>query len=98
MHIYGGVCPVHNRKTDLNTFSWKFQDLAVAFIKVLGNEKASREVFNISGDKYVTFDGLAKACAKVKTILVTKLFVEEVMPPWLLLMKILVMLTGWWFS
>lgn len=40
------------------------KDLAVAFIKVLGNEKASREVFNISGDKYVTFDGLAKACAK----------------------------------
>lgn len=42
------------------------QDLATAFIKVLGNEKASKEVFNISGDKYVTFDGLAKACAKVK--------------------------------
>lgn len=42
------------------------KDLATAFIKVLGNEKASKEVFNISGDKYVTFDGLAKACAKVK--------------------------------
>ncbi|CAN1219379.1 Chloroplast stem-loop binding protein of 41 kDa b, chloroplastic [Linum perenne] len=40
------------------------KDLAKAFIKVLGNEKASREVFNISGDKYVTFDGLARACAK----------------------------------
>ncbi|KAL0412886.1 UNVERIFIED_CONTAM: Chloroplast stem-loop binding protein of b, chloroplastic [Sesamum radiatum] len=40
------------------------KDLATAFIKVLGNEKASREVFNISGEKYVTFDGLAKACAK----------------------------------
>ncbi|KAK9938884.1 hypothetical protein M0R45_015598 [Rubus argutus] len=39
-------------------------DLATAFIKVLGNEKASKEVFNISGEKYVTFDGLAKACTK----------------------------------
>ncbi|EPS69756.1 hypothetical protein M569_05003 [Genlisea aurea] len=40
------------------------KDLAVAFVKVLGNEKARQQVFNISGDKYVTFDGLAKACAK----------------------------------
>lgn len=36
-----------------------------AFLKVLGNEKASKQIFNISGDKYVTFDGLARACAKV---------------------------------
>ncbi|XVF05920.1 hypothetical protein REPUB_Repub06bG0003300 [Reevesia pubescens] len=40
------------------------KDLAKAFIQVLGNEKASKQVFNISGEKYVTFDGLAKACAK----------------------------------
>ncbi|GAB2287262.1 Chloroplast stem-loop binding protein of 41 kDa b, chloroplastic [Dionaea muscipula] len=40
------------------------KDLAKAFVQVLGNAKASREVFNISGDKYVTFDGLARACAK----------------------------------
>ncbi|KAF9669830.1 hypothetical protein SADUNF_Sadunf13G0005300 [Salix dunnii] len=40
------------------------KDLAKAFIQVLGNEKASQQVFNISGEKYVTFDGLAKACAK----------------------------------
>lgn len=40
------------------------KDLATAFIQVLGNEKASKQVFNISGDKYVTFNGLAKACAK----------------------------------
>ncbi|KAF9617025.1 hypothetical protein IFM89_033095, partial [Coptis chinensis] len=33
-------------------------DLATAFIQVLGNEKASNQIFNISGDKYVTFDGL----------------------------------------
>lgn len=41
------------------------KDLAKAFIKVLGNEKASKQVYNISGDRYVTFDGLARACAKV---------------------------------
>ncbi|KAG5232295.1 hypothetical protein OIU78_027885 [Salix suchowensis] len=40
------------------------KDLAKAFIQVLGNEKASQQVFNISGEKYVSFDGLAKACAK----------------------------------
>ncbi|KAJ6848522.1 chloroplast stem-loop binding protein of 41 kDa b, chloroplastic [Iris pallida] len=40
------------------------KDLAKAFVKVLGNPKASKQVYNISGSKYVTFDGLAKACAK----------------------------------
>lgn len=40
------------------------QDLATAFIKVLGNPKASKQVYNISGSKYVTFDGIARACAK----------------------------------
>ncbi|KAI3829638.1 hypothetical protein L1987_03765 [Smallanthus sonchifolius] len=41
------------------------KDLAKAFIKVLGNEKASKQVYNISGDRYITFDGLAKGYAKV---------------------------------
>ncbi|GMN44070.1 hypothetical protein TIFTF001_013261 [Ficus carica] len=40
------------------------KDLARAFVQVLGNEKASKQVFNISGEKYVTFDGLARACAQ----------------------------------
>lgn len=40
------------------------KDLAKAFLLVLTNEKASKQVFNISGEKYVTFDGLARACAK----------------------------------
>lgn len=39
--------------------------MAKVFADVLGNEKASKQVFNISGEKYVTFDGLARACAKV---------------------------------
>ncbi|KAJ0560399.1 putative NAD(P)-binding domain superfamily [Helianthus annuus] len=40
------------------------EDLATAFIKVLGNEKEGKQVYNILGDRYVTFDGLARACAK----------------------------------
>ena len=39
------------------------QDLAAAMISVLGNDKAVGEIYNISGDKAVTFDGLARACA-----------------------------------
>ena len=30
---------------------------------VLGNEQAIGQIYNISGERYVTFDGLAKACA-----------------------------------
>ena len=40
------------------------QDLAIAMVNVLGNAKAAGQIYNISGDKAVTFDGLAKACAK----------------------------------
>ncbi|CAO2832514.1 unnamed protein product [Amaranthus hypochondriacus] len=40
------------------------KDLARAFVQVLGNDKASGQVYNITGEKYVTFDGLARACAK----------------------------------
>lgn len=38
-------------------------DLASAMIAVLGNPKATGQIYNISGDRYVTFDGLARACA-----------------------------------
>ena len=40
------------------------QDLARAFVLALGNPKAYGQVYNISGPKYVTFDGIAKACAE----------------------------------
>ncbi|KAK9946283.1 hypothetical protein M0R45_011756 [Rubus argutus] len=49
-------------------------DLTIAFIKVLDNEKAYKEVFNISGGKHVTFDGLAKACTKATTCPELRLF------------------------
>lgn len=39
------------------------QDLAAAMAAVLGNEKAIGQIYNVSGDRYVTFDGLARACA-----------------------------------
>ncbi|MGL6344509.1 MAG: NAD-dependent epimerase/dehydratase family protein [Waterburya sp.] len=40
------------------------QDLAVAMAKVLGNATAINKIYNISGDRYVTFNGLAYACAE----------------------------------
>ena len=40
------------------------QDLARAMAAVLGNQQAIGQIYNISGDRYVTFDGLALACAE----------------------------------
>lgn len=39
------------------------EDLASAMVKVLGNDRAIGQIYNISGEKAVTFDGLARACA-----------------------------------
>ncbi len=39
------------------------KDLAKAMAAVLGKEKAIGEIYNISGDRYITFNGLARACA-----------------------------------
>ncbi len=39
------------------------QDLVKAMAAVLDNEKSIGQIYNISGERYVTFDGLAKACA-----------------------------------
>ena len=38
-------------------------DLAAAMVSVLGNSQAIGQIYNISGEKAVTFDGLARACA-----------------------------------
>ncbi|MBW4649738.1 MAG: NAD-dependent epimerase/dehydratase family protein [Kastovskya adunca ATA6-11-RM4] len=40
------------------------QDLARAMSQVLGNEKAIGQIYNVSGDRYVTFEGIARACAE----------------------------------
>jgi nucleoside-diphosphate-sugar epimerase len=39
------------------------KDLAAAMTAVLGNPRALGQTYNVSGDRYVTFDGLARACA-----------------------------------
>ncbi|AKG20045.1 NAD-dependent epimerase/dehydratase family protein [Calothrix sp. 336/3] len=39
------------------------QDLAQAMCQVLGNTRAIGQIYNVSGEKYITFDGLARACA-----------------------------------
>ncbi|WP_008311812.1 NAD-dependent epimerase/dehydratase family protein [Leptolyngbya sp. PCC 6406] len=39
------------------------QDLAAAMAAVLSNPRAVGQTYNISGDRAVTFDGLARACA-----------------------------------
>lgn len=39
------------------------KDLAKAMSKVLGNSTAVGQIYNISGDRFITFDGLARACA-----------------------------------
>lgn len=40
------------------------KDLATAFHKILSNPKAKNQIYNISGERFVTFDGIAQACAK----------------------------------
>ena len=40
------------------------KDLATAMAAILGNGQAVGQIYNISGDRYVTFNGLAYACAE----------------------------------
>lgn len=39
-------------------------DLATAMVAVLGNQQAVGQIYNISGERCVSFDGLAKACVE----------------------------------
>jgi nucleoside-diphosphate-sugar epimerase len=39
------------------------KDLASAMSKILGNSMTVGQIYNISGDRFVTFDGIARACA-----------------------------------
>lgn len=39
------------------------KDLAQAMVNILGNRRAIGQIYNVSGDRCVTFDGLARACA-----------------------------------
>ena len=40
------------------------KDLAAAMVATMGNDKAIGQIYNVSGDRFVTFDGLAQACAE----------------------------------
>lgn len=40
------------------------KDLVEAMAAVLDNRQAVGKIYNVSGDRYVTFDGLAYACAE----------------------------------
>jgi nucleoside-diphosphate-sugar epimerase len=40
------------------------EDLAAAMAAVLGNNKAIGQIYNISGDRFVTFNGLAQLCGE----------------------------------
>jgi nucleoside-diphosphate-sugar epimerase len=40
------------------------QDLAAALVAMVGHDRAIGQTYNISGDRFVTFDGLAQACAE----------------------------------
>ncbi|WP_072622148.1 NAD-dependent epimerase/dehydratase family protein [Spirulina major] len=39
------------------------EDLAAAMVAILGNDQAKGQIYNISGDRLITFNGLARACA-----------------------------------
>ena len=39
------------------------KDLAKAMTQVIGNSAAIKQIYNVSGNRYITFDGLARACA-----------------------------------
>ncbi len=40
------------------------EDLTAAMVAMLGNERAIGQVYNIAGDRFATFDGVARACAQ----------------------------------
>lgn len=54
--------PIPGNGTAITQFG-HVKDLAQAMVKVLGNRRAVGQIYNVSGDRCVTFDGLARACA-----------------------------------
>jgi nucleoside-diphosphate-sugar epimerase len=56
------VIPIPGNGLHLTQFG-HVHDLASAMVAVLDNPQAIGQIYNISGDRYVTFDGLAKAAA-----------------------------------
>jgi len=61
--VRGRPIPIPGNGQHITQFG-HVQDLAQAMASVVGNNKAIGQIYNISGSRYVTFDGLAKACAQ----------------------------------
>ncbi len=55
--------PIPSNGAHLTQFG-HVRDLAAAMAAILGNERAKGQVYNISGDRCVSFTGLAQACAE----------------------------------
>lgn len=61
---------VHNRPVPIPSHGQHLtqlghcQDLAAAMVAMVGNTAAIGQIYNISGERFVSFDGLAQACAE----------------------------------
>lgn len=60
--VRGRPIPVPGNGMHLTQFG-HVRDLAKAMLSVVGNSNAVGEIYNVSGERAVTFDGLARACA-----------------------------------
>jgi UDP-glucose 4-epimerase len=60
--VHNRPIPIPGSGLNLTQFG-HVKDLARAMAAVLGNPQAIGQIYNVSGDRYVTFDGLARACA-----------------------------------
>lgn len=60
--VRGRSLPIPGNGMHLTQFG-HVKDLAKAMVAAVGNSKAIGQVYNISGERAVTFDGLARACA-----------------------------------
>lgn len=57
--VRGRPLPIPGNGNHITQFG-HVADLAQAMAAILGNQKAIGQIYNISGDRYVTFDGLAR--------------------------------------
>jgi nucleoside-diphosphate-sugar epimerase len=61
--VHDRPIPIPSHGQHLTQFG-HVRDLAQAMANVLGNPQAIGQIYNVSGDRCVTFDGLARACAQ----------------------------------
>ena len=61
--VHDRPIPIPSHGQHLTQFG-HVRDLAQAMANVLGQPQAIGQIYNVSGDRYVTFDGFAYACAQ----------------------------------